>query len=164
VTDSVVVDTNVLVVANGKTPQASVACVLACIHELELTRAGRCVLVDDVGLIFQEYRHHLSPSGQPGPGDAFFKWLWDNQGHSSHCRRVAITSVDGSDWNFAEFPDDAQLAAFDRNDRKFVAVSIASGESAPILNASDTDWWAARDVLAAHGVEVRFLCPELMGT
>ncbi|HSU82609.1 MAG TPA: hypothetical protein VLR69_09330, partial [Thermoanaerobaculia bacterium] len=58
---------------------------------------------------------------------------------------------------------DPDLAAFDPSDRKFVAVAVASGEQPEILNASDTDWWHHREALSRHGVEVRFLCPQLMG-
>lgn len=61
-----------------------------------------------------------------------------------------------------DFPDDEMLAGFDRDDRKFVAVAIASGESPPILNASDTDWHDHRQALSRHGVAVEFVCPELM--
>ena len=156
---AVVMDTNVAVVANGKAPQAGGKCVETCITTLVEIRDRHRVLLDEQGLILDEYRRRLSPSGQPGPGDAFFKWLWDNQGHLDHCRQVAITPMDGG---FEEFPDDPDLARFDPADRKFVAVATASEERPPILNASDTDWWDHRIALNRHGVEIRFLCPELM--
>jgi hypothetical protein len=159
---AVVVDTNVAVVSNGKTPQASLDCVEACIAKLVDIRNRRKVLVDQSGLILDEYRRNLRPSGQPGPGDAFFKWLWDNQGQPRHCQQVEITPQDGDGESFAEFPDDPALAGFDRADRKFVATALASGEGPPILNASDTDWWKFRAALKGHGVKVHFLCPELM--
>ncbi len=154
-------DTNVAVVANGKAPQAGNQCVETCVTTLIALRDHHRVLLDEQGLILDEYRRHLSPSGQPGPGDAFFKWLWDNQGHLDHCRQIPITPVRGTRV-FEEFPDDPELARFDREDRKFVAVVIASEEQPPILNASDTDWWDHREALKRHGVEIRFLCPELM--
>jgi hypothetical protein len=155
-----VVDTNVAVVANGKTPQAGPDCVLTCITGLNNIVAEGQIFLDHGGLILEEYRRHLSPSGQPGPGDAFFKWLWNNQGNPRRCRWVVITPVAGS--GFAEFPEDPELAGFDASDRKFVAVVLASDQHPPINNASDTDWWHYREVLKRHGVEVLFLCPELM--
>ena len=154
-------DTNVAVVANGKTPQAGDGCVVACIEKLLEMRERHRLLLDEQGEILEEYRRHLSPSGQPGPGDAFFKWLWSNQVNPEHCRQVPITPAGGGR-GFAEFPDDPELAGFDRADRKFVAVAVGSGEPAPILNASDSDWWIHRTALHRHGVEIRFLCPELM--
>jgi hypothetical protein len=158
---AVVMDTNVAVVANGRTPQAGQECVEACVMALVKMRERQRVLVDDHGQIFEEYRRHLSPSGQPGLGDAFFKWLWDNQGNPDHCRRVPVMPTKNRR-GFEEFPDDSALEDFDPSDRKFVAVAIASGENPPILNASDTDWWNHREALSRNGVEVRFLCPELM--
>ncbi|MFY9822377.1 MAG: hypothetical protein WAM82_13420 [Thermoanaerobaculia bacterium] len=155
-------DTNVAVVANGKTPQAGDKCVETCIATLIAMRDHRRVLLDDQGLILDEYRRHLSPAGQPGPGDAFFKWLWDNQGNQDHCRQISITPVKASSRSFEEFPDDPELASFDPADRKFVAVALASEEQPLVLNASDTDWWVHQAALSRHGIEVRFLCPELM--
>jgi hypothetical protein len=152
-------DTNVPVVANGRTSQASPDCVLACIDALLRIREN-CLLLDDGGLILDEYRRYLSPSGQPGSGDAFFKWLWNNQGNADQCRRVKITADD--DRGFAEFPDDPELERFDKDDRKFVAVALASGNAPPVLNASDTDWWNFREVLSQRGVRVDFICQELM--
>ena len=118
------------------------------------------VLLDDKNLILIEYRRNLHPSGQPGTGDAFFKWLFDNQANLEQCRRVAVTL--DPDREFEEFPDDPALTSFDRNDRKFVAVALASGTEPKVLNASDTDWWDYRGELHRHGIVVVFLCPELM--
>jgi hypothetical protein len=156
-------DTNVAIVANGRSPQAGDHCVNTCIKTLlALRERQRLLLLDDLGLILEEYRRYLSPSGQPGSGDAFFKWLWDNQGNPKYCRQVRITPMDDPR-RFEEFPDDGELARFDPSDRKFVAVAIASLENPPILNAADNDWWDYREALRRHGVEIRFLCPELMG-
>jgi hypothetical protein len=154
-------DTNVAVVANGRAEQAGDRCVATCITNLLEIRDSRRVLLDESGLILEEYRRHLSPAGQPGPGDAFFKWLWNNQSNPDQCRQVPITPIQGSR-GFEELPDDPDLEAFDPSDRKFVAVAVASGEHPPILNAADTDWWIHREALRRRGIEVRFLCPELM--
>jgi hypothetical protein len=155
-------DTNVAVVANGRAPQARDGCVETCISRLLAMRNHHRVLLDERGLILDEYRQHLSPSGQPGPGDAFFKWLWYNQANPEHCRQVPVTPIDDAHRSFEEFPDDPDLTGFDRNDRKFVAVALGSGEQAPILNATDRDWWEHRAALLRHGVQIQFLCPELM--
>jgi hypothetical protein len=153
-------DTNVPIVANGKTDHASEDCMSACIDALLSIQKCSCLLLDGCGLILEEYRQHLSPSGQPGLGDAFFKWVWNNQGNVLQCRLVDITPDDKR--GFAEFPDDPGLERFDKSDRKFVAVALASGNAPPILNATDTDWWIHRTALHSNGVRVEFLCPRLM--
>lgn len=157
-----VMDTNVAIVANGKSPQAGDQCMGTCIRTLLELQQQHRVLLDELGLILEEYRRHLSPSGQPGAGDVFFKWLWSNQSNPEHCRQIALTPAKGGRRQFEEIPDDPELAAFDSSDQKFVAVAIASGEKASIFNAADSDWWHHREVLSRHGVEVQFLCPELM--
>lgn len=157
------IDTNVGVVANGRAAQAGPDCVLACIDSLQDAIDGKLILLDDGRRILEEYRRNLSLGGQPGPGDRFFKWLWANQANSTCCLTVPITSRNNDETDFREFPDDPALATFDRQDRKFVAVALASGRNPPVRNASDRDWWVFRDRLAQHGVHVEFLCPDLMG-
>ena len=153
-------DTNVAVVANGAAEQAGLDCVAACITALETIRTERRLVLDDHGAIVDEYRNNLHPSGQPGPGDAFFRWLWDNQANESHCVTVAVTP--DPERGYREFPDDPALAEFDPDDRKFAAAARATGTNPPILNASDTDWWHHRKALQRHGFRIEFLCPELM--
>jgi hypothetical protein len=152
---SFVVDTNVPVVANGKSDQAKERCVLACIAALEQVHDGTLVL-DDRQLILKEYMRKLRMSGQPGPGDAFLKWAWSVQA-TPKCERVAITPAGNS---FREFPDDPELAGFHDDDRKFVAVALGSSANPEVLNAVDADWWRFREALKRNGVRVRFLCPE----
>lgn len=153
-------DTNVAVVANGDSAQASPDCIRKCIGSLRQIRDERRILLDDKRLILEEYRRHLRLSGQPGPGDAFFKWLHDNQVNVEYCRTVAVKCHPAR--GFEQFPSDPSLSSFDREDRKFVAVALASGTTPQVLNASDTDWWQYRQELRNHGVEVVFICPELM--
>ena len=157
----VVIDTNVGIVANGKHESAQPDCIIACIEALGEARR-KVVLVDDAYRIFDEYRRHLSPSGQPGAGDAFFKWLWNNQGNRRRCRQIKITPISRGNNQFAEFPDDPDLDGFDPSDRKFVAVARSSGLHPDILNATDRDWWERREALSRNGVTIQFLCPELM--
>ena len=156
----VVLDTNVAVTANFMASQADLACEEACIRAIRQVQAERRTLLDNKGLILEEYRRNLSHSGQPGLGDAFFKWLWENQAHPQRCRIVPVT-VDASR-GFAEFPKDPRLSTFDRSDRKFVAVVRASGTLPDLMNATDRDWWYDRQALKENGVNVVFLCPELV--
>ena len=158
-----VIDTNVPVTANGMAGQADIHCVEACIDALVEAKKATVVL-DDLDLIMTEYRRHLSPSGQPGLGDMFMKWLHQNQGRPQCCEFVHLTPRDGSNEDFEEFPDDTELASFDRADRKFVAAARTSRHRPRVVNATDTDWWIYRQVLKKNGVRVKFLCPQCMCT
>ena len=155
-----VVDTNVAVTANGKVPQAGPACTLACVEALRSIVQGSFVVLDTGYEILDEYARNLGGAGQPGPGDAFLKWLWQNQANTERCRRVPITALPGSAECYAEFPPDPRLRGFHNDDRKFVAVARASNDAPRILNAVDSDWWLLEHILSEHGVELQHLCPE----
>jgi hypothetical protein len=153
-----VIDTNVAVVASRRAPQAKPACILACVDALEeIAREGK-VILDDRYRILHEYMKNLSLSGQPGLGDAFFKWVWQNQGNIERCERVAIHQRGSGAEDYSEFPTDPSLHDFDPSDRKFVAVALGSKNSPEILNAVDPDWWEHRLALKRCGVRLRFLC------
>lgn len=150
-----VVDTNVPVVANGKSEQASPECVKTCAVRLnELTQKGKLVL-DDKWMILKEYMNNLKSSGQPGPGDAFLKWALTNLRNPSRCESVSITPINSS---FSEFPSAPALQRFDPNDKKFIAVANVHPEKPPILQAVDIEWWSMRKHLRRAGITVDFLC------
>jgi len=158
---AVVVDTNVPVTANGMADHVSDYCVNNCIERLKQVRKKEVLLLDDGMRILQEYMGYLSPSGQPGFGDIFMKWVWNNQSNPKLCKIIPITSLDERPY-FSEFPNDDELDGFDRSDRKFVAVAKASGLNPPIINATDTDWWDYHQPLQQNGIQIEFICPELM--
>jgi len=155
-----VVDTNVPVVANGKSEQADPDCVIACIDRLGAIVANGIVVLDDTMQILHEYMSNLSMSGQPGAGDAFMKWVWSIQADEGRCERVCLRPRSLESDDFSEFPDDVDLGTFDRSDRKFVAVALASRKRPIVLNAVDSDWARSYRVLARYGIEVSFLCPQ----
>jgi hypothetical protein len=151
------VDTNVAIVANGRSEQADDSMVEKCIDAiLEVTGKGGLVL-DDGGLIFTEYRENLSLRGQPGTGDAFVKWVHDHQWNPAFCERWTITSLKGQERDFVEFPKAKSLSKFDPGDRKFVAVANAAEPKRPIIQAVDFKWWGWKDALAEVGIRVVFL-------
>ena len=157
-----VVDTNVPVVANGRSNQADPDCVIACIQALTEIREQGVIMLDDALLILKEYMRNLSMSGQPGAGDFFMKWVWAIQAHPNHCQQVTITPRMDDPTNFVEFPPDAELAGFDRSDRKFVAVALASSSTPTVLNAVDSDWAEHYVALTRNGIRLTFLCPQLV--
>ena len=158
--EEIIVDTNVPLTASGLADHASIECAQRCIAELVRIQSSCRLLLDTDRSILAEYEGRLGRRGQMSPGDLFVRWLWDNQANVDRVREVSVTASE--DRVFEEFPDDQNLASFDRDDRKFVAVALAAGSSPDIVNATDTDWWNYRDALQKHGITVRFLCPELM--
>jgi hypothetical protein len=146
-----VVDTNVPVVANGRSEQADPDCVLACIDALASVVDGGIVVLDDAMLIISEYMNNLRLAGQPGLGDAFLKWVWNVQADPRHCERVRVTPRQGVEDDFEEFPRAPELEDFDRSDRKFVAVAVGSRYQPYVLNAVDSDWCALVNHFSAMG-------------
>jgi hypothetical protein len=151
-----IVDTNVLIVANNKAPQASPECVLSCAQYLNNPRKSDILVIDSDWLIIGEYRRKNSDSGQPGVGDAFLKWVLTNRTNPKHCEQVHITQISEND--FTEFPRSQSLAGFDPSDRKFVAVALTHPQRPAIANAVDSDWRNFEEALAEHGIKVDFLC------
>lgn len=157
----VVVDTNVAVVTNKKSKQASADCVNKCLLQLKrIINEKDRIAIDDQWLIIREYKDNLRSSGEPGLGDEFLKWVLTNQTNPKRCLQVHITPVNGGDEDFEEFPSDPDLQNFDRSDRKFVAVAIAHPRHPTVLQAVDSDWWNAREALQRNGVRIKFLCPN----
>ena len=169
--NAVIIDTNVMVVANGKAaaPQARCKCIIRCRARLaEIMRGSEMILLDDKKRIIQEYKNNLNAKGR-GFGDRFWQELvrrmWQHSREQEKVIRVRITPLAGNGTDFEEFPnDDASLKNFHKKDRKFVAVALAyqrnSGQEAPILKAEDSGWEEFRDALAVHGVQVDSICED----
>ena len=156
---AVIVDTNVAVVANGQSPQASSSCVDTCINRLEgIVRGEEKLVLDNGWIILGEYLRNLRSSGEPGAGDSFLRWILMNK--DDRCDLIHITPVAGSENEFEEFPDDPALAGFDPDDRKFIAVACAHPEKLPILQAVDRQWWDFHNAFRQHGVTVEFICED----
>ena len=150
-----VVDTNVLVAANGRQTHADVRCRTACIDSLvEVCEAGQLVAIDDGGAIVEEYARHANWAGSPGVGDVFFKHVWNHQYDAARVVRARVTPTKDEDRGFEELPANS----FDPSDRKFLAVAVV--EKAVVLNATDSDWDEQLDLMRRLAVEVRQLCPQ----
>jgi hypothetical protein len=151
-----VVDTNVPIVANGGKPQdnqpPSLDCRKAAVtFLLKLLRSGK-VVIDLAGEIQAEYRRHLSPSGQPGVGDRFYRDILSS--NPGRVQRVELPKTDLGE--YADLPQALIDAGFDRSDRKFAA--LGRREKAPVVNATDSDWLIHRATLKDHGIRVEFVC------
>lgn len=152
-----VVDTNVLLVANGG-PDHPRSCVLACAGRLKEIQESGCVVLDESHEILSEYAKKQQLQGQPGIGFLFWKWLLDTKLSPNHCQFVKITRLEPE--GYEEFPEHEGLAKFDPSDKKFVAVAVAQGAWPPIYQASDSKWWGWKEALQQCKITVDFLCPK----
>lgn len=156
----VVIDTNVLLVANGQHADVSDDCVEKCIQSLKSIMDNKDVLtvIDDEFRILREYQNKTQLNPPKGVGDVFLKWLLRQSGNLNHVEQVSLTEV--ADNEFIEFPDAALQPQFDAPDRKFAAVAHAHSKKPPVLQAADCkwlDWWQP---LLQKGVHIEFLCPD----
>ena len=157
----VIVDTNVAVVANGESAQASEECEETCINRLEQIMHGEMKLILDADwIILDEYSRNLNSNGKPCTGDRFLAWSLRNRTNPEQCELVSITPVANLENEFEEFPKDPELENFDPADRKFVAVALAHPEKPPILEAVDKQWWQLRGAFRRNGVTVEFICED----
>lgn len=165
--DHVVVDTNVATTANGQNARAPADCVAPCGRALQHTMSRGHVYIDDgcgSSAIVAEYRRNLSARGQPGPGDAFLKWLLTHEWSGARVTRVPITPKAADPEDYEELPTPADGTVYDRSDRKFLAVAAAHPSHPPILQAFDSKWWGWQAALSAVGVKIEFLCPDAIAT
>ncbi len=117
------------------------------------------IVLDDDDHIFGEYQRYLSWDEQR-IGYFFIKWVHNYRHDPEKREEVHISPSPHDPGNFLEFPADPDLAAFDLDDRKFVAAARVHPDSPAILNAVDTDWWIFRAALERNDVRVEFLCPQ----
>ena len=154
----VVVDTNVLLVAEGRHDDVSEECMLTCIQRLQTVMESATVVIDDSYRVIGEYQNKLDSRRGKGVGTAFLKWLVQNQANVARVARVALTETPGE--CFAEFPAPALESSFDSSDRKFPAVANAHPAKPSILQAVDSKWLRWWPDLAAAGIRIEFVCPD----
>ncbi|MCE2746286.1 MAG: hypothetical protein LW710_10340 [Burkholderiales bacterium] len=153
-----VIDTNVLLVANGQHGDVSPDCVIECVLRLQAIQNNGVVVIDDGFRILGEYQNKTNLSPPTGVGDKFLKWLLRQAGNPARVEQVSLTET--TENCFAEFPDANLEILFDAPDRKFAAVAHMHPNKPPILQAADCkwlDWWPA---LQLNGIRVEFVCPE----
>lgn len=155
--NAVVIDTNVLLVANQQHDEASPECVLTCAQRLLWAKENGIVVIDDAYRIVSEYCNKPNINGARA-GDAFLKWLLQNQSNTNRVHQVSINETHPD--HYAEFPDQALQPNFDAPDRKFPAVANAHHNKPPILQAADCKWLNWWPALHAVGVSVDFVCPS----
>lgn len=152
-----VIDTNVLLVANGQHADVSADCVTECVQRLLDMQQSGVTVIDDGFRILGEYQHKTQLNPPKGVGDVFLKWLLRHAGNPARVEQMSLTEKAND--CFVEFPDPSLEPVFDAPDRKFAAVAHAHPEKPSVWQAADCkwlDWWPT---LRAKGVTVEFLCP-----
>ena len=160
---AVIVDTNVIVIANDADDDDRKDCRERCQDRLMRIRShGEKVVVDDRWRIFGEYERNVNPNIKKGIGDIFVKRVLQNLGNPNICITVPITPLDENETDFEEFPTDNALSDFDQDDRKFIAVAVAyekiHQQKAVLLQAVDSQWYGLREALVKNGLEIEFIC------
>jgi len=153
-----IIDTNVVLVANGQHDDVGSTCVAACAMKLQSVMIDGRIALDDAFEILNEYQNKTRPNTGNRPGDAFLKWLLRNNRNKNRCDLVTISPH--PERQYESFPDDERLSNFDPPDRKFVAVAAAHPDHPPISQAADSKWLDWKPALKDHGIAVDFLCPE----
>lgn len=151
-----VIDTNVLLVANGQHDEVSPGCVIECVSRLQAMQKAGVTVIDDNFRVLGEYQHKTRLNPPKGVGDVFLKWLLRQAGNPSRVEQIPLTET--KEHCFTEFPDPDLEPEFDAPDRKFAAIAHAHPDKPPIWQAADCkwlDWWPA---LQARGLAVDFLC------
>ena len=157
--DPCVVDTNVPMVANGKST-AGAKCMEACAKKLnEIVERGH-VVIDDSFLLLSEYRANLNSRGQPGVGDHFYRWVLTNRGNSTRCTCVRITPT--PEGSYTEFPRHPDLEGFDPSDHKFIAVRgkdlviprLTSGQPGQVRRVWETSRTSATELFFVLGLDL----------
>lgn len=157
-TETNVVDTNVILVANGQHENVSPDCVAACATRLAKIMSNGRIALDAEFAILSEYLNKTQPVRAKRPGDVFVKWALQNRANLSRCDSVPIEKHPHR--KYENFPDDLRLTAFDDSDRKFVAIAAAHPLKPTILQATDSKWITWNAALNDHGLTVEFLCGE----
>lgn len=158
----VVIDTNVLIAANGKEP-ASLTISSKCAARLLQAQAGETICIDAGRKILSEYGKHL-PRGRRGAGDMFYLWLVQRLTNTLHCQVVPLTADPGAENEFAEFPKLPQELAqlIDPSDRKFIAVSNAHAQKPPIIQGTDSKWIGWEAGLKSVNIQIEFIDKEFL--
>lgn len=153
---TVVVDTNVLLVAEGLSDYSR-TCAADCGTLLRLIRRDQIVVLDNGREILAEYGKKLAElKGQRGLGYEFWKWLVNAKMSHASCETVTLTAH--AERGYQEFPEHDGLQNFDHADRKFVAVAAAHSKRPEIVQAGDSKWWGWRVSLGECGIQLTFPC------
>ncbi len=154
--DLQVIDTNVLVAANGTDTHADKLCQLTCARRLQDTQINAVLVLDAQRNILLEYQRRVGSGNPNTPAKRFFVWA------SQTAPRLGVQLTPHATRVFAEFPPSEGLRNFDEDDRMFVAAAIVASQSGAtvLANALDNDYAEHQTALREAGIRVDELCPQ----
>jgi hypothetical protein len=150
----IVLDTNVLAVAEGMHEGASDLSRAACLAIVRQVKEGLVLTVDQDDEIVTEYMKVLSNALTDGLGKLVARKIHRLRKGGEVCHMVPLTPTDPPPASFEEVP--AALRDFDEDDHMFIGVAAVDG--APIVLGLDGEWWARQSDFVASGINLRFLC------
>lgn len=150
----VIIDTNVIVIANHQNAKVVESCVDTCIRFIINVKINGVVLLDTSDEIRSEYNNALKMGRPHQLGALFLMHIFQQQYNSKYVRQIDIEKTPSGE--FVDFPIDPALAKFDRSDRKFAALAKKSGVA--VANATDSDWVDFQTPLSDNGITINFLC------
>ena len=157
-----IIDTNVPLTSVDLDSVLGLDCVLSCIRLMKEIHEGRYTLVlDDSRIVLSQYEANIRKGGDHGMAGHFLSWVYSNYVNEEKVRLVKVERLGAGD-DFEELPDEVRQSGFDRSDRVFVALSIANGNKAPIVQAADSKWIGWEELLARHGVRLEFPCRQAL--
>jgi hypothetical protein len=148
--NEVIVDTNIILIANEQNDKVAYFCYRACVKFL-LENENSRVVVDFERNIRREYANKIILDKPRGIGARFYIKLL--QYHPDKVRQVELNNIDD---DYPDFPKAASLEKFDRSDRKFAALSVKTGIS--VSAATDRGWVDFSDALFENGVKLNLIC------
>lgn len=153
-----IIDTNVVLVAEPSTHMSN-ECSARCADFIGSVVSGKFLMViDDDYLLLEEYERYKDKHNPYSYPQRFLKWIYTYQSNPRYIKQVKINKSETS--GFKEIPESIKTVGIDPSDLKFIAVSFANSNLAPIYEASDSKWIGWEKSLNEEGVQVIFLCKD----
>lgn len=166
------IDTNVMLAASAVRGLSNLA-TLAMPQEIELRekifewladfdQSDRQIVLDEAGLVFAEYERNMPFNWRE---QEYGMQVLQNKIDNTLAVHVPIESLEANGEHIAVLDPAHELLVTDREDRKWVACSLAAKilyeEVPPIVYGAETDWFVAEDRLKGIGLRFERLLPDI---
>lgn len=134
-------------------------CADKCIDLLHnIIQLGTIIVVDSHQEILEEYRKviRVNMRHEPNMTSVFYRRIMQKLAEASPQIEVVELHQKGRHM-YEEYPEHPALSGFDPPDKKYIALANVHSSKPHIVNATDTDWWHVKSVLAELGIIVDFL-------